>query len=301
MPLTITQQWLRDGAAIPGATGTTYTLAAADVGALITCRETATNAAGSTSADSNALGPVAAAVSDPSALFAAGEAGDWWDAADLSRMWQDTAGTVPVTASGDPVARWDGQRGLVSLQQATASRRPLYQTASGLHWLQFAAATFGSLISAAALNLTGTDALTVCAAVQKPGDDAARPVFEHGKARVDAPGAAQPGYRAYYGGSTQASLIVSAGYPAPATHVLTLRGDVSDSAADLRINGAAAASVTTGLGTGALSNVALQVGRNSGGSAFFNGKLYALVVRGALTADPSGVEGWAAGKSGVTL
>lgn len=44
---TLTYQWTRDGAAIPGATGLTYTLTAADTPHTIAVLETATNAAGS--------------------------------------------------------------------------------------------------------------------------------------------------------------------------------------------------------------------------------------------------------------
>ena len=43
---TISRQWLRDGAPIPGATGSSYTLSPADVGAVVQCRLTATNAGG---------------------------------------------------------------------------------------------------------------------------------------------------------------------------------------------------------------------------------------------------------------
>jgi hypothetical protein len=38
-----------------------------------------------------------------SQLFAAGEAGAWYDPSDLSSMWQDAAGNTPVTATSDPV------------------------------------------------------------------------------------------------------------------------------------------------------------------------------------------------------
>lgn len=48
-----TQQWLRNGANIAGATGTTYTTVAADGGTTLSCRITATNEAGSNSAVSN--------------------------------------------------------------------------------------------------------------------------------------------------------------------------------------------------------------------------------------------------------
>lgn len=49
---TYARQWLRDGAPISGATNTTYLLAAGDVGKLISCRVTATNAGVSASATS---------------------------------------------------------------------------------------------------------------------------------------------------------------------------------------------------------------------------------------------------------
>ena len=48
-------QWLRDGVVISGATGSTYTLQTADGGHQISCRETATNAGGSTSEDSDQI------------------------------------------------------------------------------------------------------------------------------------------------------------------------------------------------------------------------------------------------------
>lgn len=37
------------------------------------------------------------------ALFAAGEQGGWWDPSDLSTLYQDSAGTTPVTATTQPV------------------------------------------------------------------------------------------------------------------------------------------------------------------------------------------------------
>lgn len=55
---TFTYQWQRGGAAIGGAIAATYVLVAADSGASVSCQVTATNAAGSASASSNAI-PVA--------------------------------------------------------------------------------------------------------------------------------------------------------------------------------------------------------------------------------------------------
>jgi hypothetical protein len=58
---TYARQWLRAGAAIAGATATSYTLAAADIGAMISARVTATGVGGGGSAESNAVGPIEAA------------------------------------------------------------------------------------------------------------------------------------------------------------------------------------------------------------------------------------------------
>lgn len=50
----------------------------------------------------------------PSSLFALAEPGVWYDPSDLTTLFQDTAGTMPVTAAGQPVAlALDKSRGLV--------------------------------------------------------------------------------------------------------------------------------------------------------------------------------------------
>lgn len=55
-----------------------------------------------------------APVWSPAALFAAGEKGAWYDPSDLSTMFQDSAGTTPVTAVEQPVGLvLDKSRGLV--------------------------------------------------------------------------------------------------------------------------------------------------------------------------------------------
>ena len=60
---TYTFQWKRGGVAIPGATGSSYLLVSADLGAMISVTVTATNTAGNASATAVAVGPVTAPVS----------------------------------------------------------------------------------------------------------------------------------------------------------------------------------------------------------------------------------------------
>lgn len=53
----------------------------------------------------------------------------WYDPSDLSTLFQDIAGTVPVTVHGDPVGKMLDKSGNgYHATQGTAGRRPLYQT-----------------------------------------------------------------------------------------------------------------------------------------------------------------------------
>lgn len=53
----------------------------------------------------------------------------WWDASDISTLFQDTAGTSVVTANGQTVARINDKSGTgTTITQATAGARPTYQT-----------------------------------------------------------------------------------------------------------------------------------------------------------------------------
>ena len=74
----------------------------------------------------------------PVQLFAAGEQGAWYDPSDLTTLFQDSAGTIPVTTAGQPVGRMLDKSGRGNhATQATSAARPTYQTSGGLHWLVF--------------------------------------------------------------------------------------------------------------------------------------------------------------------
>jgi len=75
----------------------------------------------------------------PRALFANGEQGAWYDPSDLSTLYQDSAGTTPVTAVGQPVGLMLDKSGRGNhAGQPTATARPTLQAdASGRKYLQF--------------------------------------------------------------------------------------------------------------------------------------------------------------------
>ena len=71
-------------------------------------------------------------------LFTGGKQGVWYDPSDKSTLFQDAAGTVPVTKDGDPVAlmRDKSGNGNHAIAPNSASR-PAYKTDGTLHWLAF--------------------------------------------------------------------------------------------------------------------------------------------------------------------
>ena len=61
----------------------------------------------------------------PTKLFAAGEAGGLWDFSTLANLYQDSAGTTPCTAVGDPIGKVLDTSGRGNhLTQATSTKRP---------------------------------------------------------------------------------------------------------------------------------------------------------------------------------
>ena len=76
-------------------------------------------------------------VFSPLNLFSNGEQGAWYDPSDLTTLYQDSAGTTPVTADGDPVGLMLDKSGNDNhASQATSASRPVYRTDGVLHWLE---------------------------------------------------------------------------------------------------------------------------------------------------------------------
>jgi hypothetical protein len=74
------------------------------------------------------LGALASSVArawSPTTLFAAGEAGGLWDFSTLANLYQDSAGTTPCTAVGQPIGKVLDTSGRGNhLTQATSTKRP---------------------------------------------------------------------------------------------------------------------------------------------------------------------------------
>lgn len=74
---------------------------------------------------------------DPMTLFAGGKQGAWYDPSDKSTLFQDVAGTIPVTTDGDPVGLIKDKSGNNNhATQPVSAARPTYRTDGVLHWLE---------------------------------------------------------------------------------------------------------------------------------------------------------------------
>jgi hypothetical protein len=225
----------------------------------------------------------------PESLFRAGEQGVWFDPSDLSTLFQDSAGTTPVTAAGQPVGKVldKSGRGNHAVQATAASRPQWLIDANGYPYFGLDGTDDG--LATASINFTGTDKMTVIAGVHKASDAATAPVLElsadlglnTGAFSVFAPVQSTASYRLISKGTaTGTAATGAAAFPAPHSAVLTGQGDIAGDSSILRVNGAVAATAATDQGTGSYGNYALYIGRRGGTTLPFNGRIYSLCVVG---------------------
>lgn len=99
-------------------------------------------------------------------LFKAGEKGVWYDPGDITTLFQDTAGTIPVTASGQTVALMKDKSGNgVDATQSNAAKRPTFNIYDG----EYGYLTFDGVndfMVTSSINLTGTAKMTASVGLQ---------------------------------------------------------------------------------------------------------------------------------------
>ena len=93
-----------------------------------------------------------------------GGCGLWLDASDISTFFQDSAGTIPVTSSGQPIGLWRDKSGLArDFSQASSGNRVSYDRSSkgalqlsSPTYLQASAASLGTVSTSANLTIIMT-------------------------------------------------------------------------------------------------------------------------------------------------
>ena len=252
----------------------------------------------------------AAPAFSPLSLFAASEVGAWYDPSDLTTLFQDSAGTTPVTADGQPVGKILDKSGRGNhATQATAASRPLYKTDGTYHWLQFDGVD--DSLSTETIDFTSTDKMSVFAGLYKQSDAATAMLLElnaallSGSFYITAPETAAPNF-GFGLNMTGAVGVVASPFAATAKFVMcsAFDGSFVNSSNSIRVRINSALVSTTGggnSGIGSFANAQLFIGRRNNTNLPFNGRIYSLIIRGALSSAQqiTDTETWVNSKTGA--
>lgn len=227
---------------------------------------------------------------DPIPLFFINsEPGVWYDPSDITTLFQDSAGTTPVTAVGQPVGRILDKSGRGNhATQSVLNSRPTYQIdSSGRPFLLFDG-TDDNMVTPTVT--PGIDKVQVFAGLRKLSDATIGVVIEHSVSTTASNGsfvlhssfnggAASKEWLAYSKGTIRTGAVSTTAEAAPSTVVVSVIGDIGGDSTTLRINNTQAARNTSDQGTGNYLAYPLYIGRRGGGGLSFNGRIYSLIVR----------------------
>ena len=242
-------------------------------------------------------------------MFVSGEQGLWLDPADLSSLFQDDAGTIPVTADGDPVGLVLDKSGRGNHAfQTVAGLRPIYRTNGILHWIEFSG---GKHLVTAGVDFSSSNEMTIVAGVRRLTNTPQAVLTELSASRASNNGSFTlfaPGSTNRWQFNVRGTLdaagagTMSSAYDAPVSNVVTGLAKIGTPPITLRVNGSVVATSAADMGTGNFGNYPVFIGARSGPSSPFTGNLYGLILRAGLTADPllSAAEAYMATKTGVS-
>ena len=246
----------------------------------------------------------------PASLFASSEEGAWYDPSDLTTMFQDRAGTTPVTADGQTVGLILDKSGRGNHNTAPSdAARPLYRTDGTYHWLQFDGVD--DSLNTATINFTATDKISLAYGIKRANDSAAI-IAELSLNNIANDGTfynlsgTDSGYTGYSGvsrgsaptaGGQACGINSTAAIPA----VVTLTHNISGDLSTIRLNTNDGTSGTGDQGSGSFGDYPIYVGRRGAGGLFLNGSIYSLIIRGALSTagEITDTETWVNGKTGA--
>lgn len=247
------------------------------------------------------------------ALFAGGEQGVWYDPSDLSTLFQDDAGTTPVTTDGQDVALMLDKSGRGNhATQTVAAKRPVYRAAGGLSWLEFSVdntmqtptITPGADKLQAFVGLYKTNSTAEIVLEASPNSASNTGSFylvagEQGGSKYDFLSGGTGGASA---GTRIAKITAASTYPE--TLVLSATSDIATDTTTIRKNGVNGTGSSGDLGTGNFLAHSINIGSRLQITTFLNGRMYGIVVRfgsNLSAGEISDTEAYIAGKTGVTL
>lgn len=191
------------------------------------------------------------------------------------------------------------QRIAAATDYATGSAFPVYLAFDGSN----------DSLATNSIDFTGTDSVFACASVTKLSSAGTSFVMELSSSSdsnngVFGIGADSSGFEYFFnsrGTTLRQANVDSSAYLAPTTNVLALSADISAPFLYARIDSDTKASSTSSQGTGNYGNYPLYIGSRASASFFFNGRIFDLLVCGALVdyTDIANTEYYMAGEAGL--
>lgn len=226
-------------------------------------------------------------------IFATGAQGFAYDPSDLSTLYQDAAGTIPVTAAGQPVGLMKDKSGRNNhASQTVSASRPILQrnATTGAYYLAFDGVD--DFLQTNSIDFTATDKVSVFAGVRKLStvdglvlELSSNMSTNNGSFYLAAPaGQSNPNQILFANKGTILASAQNPNLPPPISVVVSCKGNIAADSTIIRTNGTQFSSATD-LGTGNYGNYPLYIGRRGGTSLPFIGHLYSLIGIGRLTTD----------------
>ena len=244
----------------------------------------------------------------PLTLFAASDVGVWYDPSDFSTMYQDSAGTTPVTAVGDPVGKiLDKSGNGKHATQATAASRPILRNDGTNYYLEFDGVD--DSLATAAIDFSATSKIEAFTGLYKGSSAARGLLFEMNTSggvnsfSSECPQGAAAETIMFSTRGTASSTTMIPSFVAGSKKIFSWQTDTAVLNTSLRMNGVLSGPFALNTPAVVLGNYPLYFGRRNGADLPLNARVYSLIIRGALSdaAQIAAAEAYVAGKSGVTL
>ena len=227
----------------------------------------------------------------PRSLFASGEQGIWLDPSDFSTLFQDAAGTIPVTAYGQPVGMVVDKSGNGNNLILTGAT--LHQDSDGSSLIAYDGSAHSR--TNAAINLSATDEISIFMGFKGTYSGTTQFLAESNINAASSNGTFTVGRNLAAAGTLLAKSVQTSargtsrvraaadgGDSSVVAEILDISGASAGEVVNLRVNNTQASSFDgTTAGTGNFGNHTIYFGaRNNGASLQFYGGLYQTIIVG---------------------